>query len=432
MQALKSKQLKINAGLSIIYALLFFVGCKTINNQSIQNQTSANYILLDSLNLELEDVLQKSIMPGFAVSIVHQDKITFAKGFGYADLKNKTPFTDKTINCIASISKTFIGLAIMQLVDAGKLSLDEPINSILPYKVIHPFYPDKPITVRHLVTHTSTLTQEFDPEDAGEATIFLLEDFKETADTPEEFKKAITYYKMGKPISIDQHIQKFTQPSGNWYSKSNFENHPPGEKFDYTNLGAVVAARIVEIKSGMSFEAYTKEHIFEPLNMTKTSWHYTGSDASLLTKIYMPDNRRNPTAALEHPKYEMTDYPAGGLKTNIADLSKYLIEIMKGYNGNGKLLSKNSFQTLLNPQLPDSCFENRNDYPFNDQYGVGVFWAISAAGYRLHNGGSIGVYSFIYFDPKTQSGALSFCNLPVDDFGKVRDVIHKYQKLLSH
>ena len=235
---------------------------------------------------------------------------------------------------------------------------------------------------------------------------------------------------MGKNISIDQHIRRFTQPTENWYSKDNFLQYPPGTKFDYTNLGAVIAARIVEIKSGVSFEEFTKKQIFEPLKMKNTAWKYKDLNSTLLTTIYTVDDKENPHRTLEHPKYEMTDYPVGGLKTNVEDLSNYLIELIKGYDGTGKLLTKRSFQILLNPQLPDSCFENRSDYIFNDQYNVGVFWAISANGYRLHNGGSIGVYSFIYFNPKTKTGALGFCNLPANDFGKIRDIVHKYEVLL--
>ncbi len=110
----------------------------------------------------------------------------------------------------------------MKLVDEGKLHLDESINSILPYKIINPFYPDKEITVRHLVTHTSGISQEFDPEEVGESTIVLIDSFEVTTQTPANLKKEIAYYKLGRYISIDQHIKKFTQPSGNWYSKDNF------------------------------------------------------------------------------------------------------------------------------------------------------------------------------------------------------------------
>lgn len=416
----------MKTGLPFLIILFLFLSCKS--GQQHVGRRVPQLAPLDSLDTELTNVLHQSIMPGFAVSLIRNNKIVFSKGYGYADLKNNTPFTGKTINCVASISKTFIGLSIMQLVDAGKLDLDEPINSILPYKVINPFYPALPITVRHLVTHTSTLNQEFDPEDTGDATIFLTEPFEPAGDASEDFKKAIGYYKLGKKISLDDHIRNYTQPSGKWYMTENFLRHPPGAKFDYTNLDAVIAARIVEIKSGMTFEDYTKKYIFEPLHMNQTGWHDTDLNAALLTKIYMPDSNSKPSRAIEHPRYEMTDFPVGGLKTSMDDLSKYLIDMMKGYEGNGQLLRKKSYQILFSPLLPDSCFENRNDYPFNDQYSVGVFWAISASGYRLHNGGSIGVYSFIYFDPESGSGAVSFCNLPVADFGKVREVVHRYTK----
>lgn len=414
----------------LTFIMLWSVAC---NNARRINSPTSHQILLDSLDRDLQQLSGTSLMPGFSVAIAMNDRVLFEKGYGYADLANKIPFTPQTINCVASISKTFVALAIMQLqlVDEGKLRLDEPVNSILPYRITNPHHPDKEITVRHLVTHSSTLTEEFDPEEVGEASIYLLEDFPVDSHTPEDIKDAITYFSMGKPISLDEHIQRYTQLNGKWYTDENFLPKQPGERFDYTNLDAAIAARIVEIKSGQSFEEYTRQRIFEPLKMSHTSWQYADLDDSLLTKIYMPDNRRAPAKAVEMPKYQMTDYPSGGLKTNIEDLSKYLLEMINGYHGDGKLVSAAAYQTLFQPQLPDSCFENRNDYPFNDQWGVGVFWAIAPTGYRLHNGGSVGVYSFIYFDPSTKSGAIAFCNLPIDDFGKVRDIVHKYQQLIS-
>lgn len=387
--------------------------------------------LLDSLDADLRQLSNTSLMPGFSVALARDGQIVFEKGYGFANLSTKAPFTPQTINCVASISKTFVGLAILQLVEQGKLQLDEPINAILPYPITNPHHPDKAITVRHLLTHSSTLTEEFDPEDVGEASIYLLDDYPLDASTPEDISDAIKYFKLGKPLPLDEHIQRYTQPSGKWYSPENFLPNPPGERFDYTNLDAAIAARIVEIRSGMSFEEYTQRHIFQPLKLSHTSWQYRAEDAPLLTRIYMPDDRSAPSRAVEMPRYQMTDYPSGGLKTNMEDLGLYLLEMMNGYRGKGKLLRPAAYQTLFQPQLPDTCFENRNDYLFNDQYSVSVFWAISPTGYRLHNGGSVGVYSFIYFDPVTKTGAAAFCNLPVDDFGKVRDAVHRWAQALG-
>ncbi|GAB3959623.1 hypothetical protein GCM10028805_56080 [Spirosoma harenae] len=407
------------------------ISCKT-SQKSLRYQSTTNHsVYADSLKQELQTLLGQTLIPGFAVTILQHQTVLFSQGFGYADLKNKVPFTPQTINPVASISKTLIGLSIMKLVEEGKLDLDEPINTILPYKIINPFYPDKAITVRHLVTHTSTLTQEFDPEDVGESTIVLTDSFRVNESTPAFLKKEIAYYQLGKPISIDQHIRKFTQPTENWYSKDNFAKYPPGSRFHYSNLGSLVAARIVELKSGLPFDEYTRRHILKPLKMSNTAWHYKEVNPRHATTLYTVDDKKKPTKVLEHPRYEMTDYPVGGLKTNVDDLTKYLLELTAGYAGKGTLLRAQSYQILLTPQLADSCFESRNDYIFNDQYNVGVFWAISAPGYRMHNGGSIGVYSFVYFNPKTGMGALAFCNLPHSDFGKIRDIVHKYEVLWS-
>ncbi|MGB4771711.1 MAG: serine hydrolase domain-containing protein [Chitinophagaceae bacterium] len=411
--------------------LFFQLSCKEGSAGSQRRAVSVNNPILDSLTTALQCISDSSLIPGFAAAIVSDEEVMYSKSFGYADAQKRIPFSTSSVNSIASVSKTFIGMAILQLVEQGKLTLDEPVNDILPYAIVNPYFPDIPITVRHLVTHTSSLEQEFDPEDVGESTIVLIDSFAITPETPAGFQKDIAYYKLGKFISIDDHIRNFTQPSGRWYTKDNFMRNAPGSRFNYTNLGALVAARIVEIRSGLSFDDYTQQYIFTPLQMKHTAWNYKSLKGSDFTTIYTVDDRKNPTRVLEHPRYEMTDYPVGGLKTNIDDLSIYLREIIRGYRGNGLLLKPDSYQVLLNPQLGDSCFVKRSEYLFDDQYNVGVFWAVSAPGYRLHNGGTIGVYSFVYFDPLTGIGVTAFCNLPHDDFGKIRDALHQYSVRLK-
>ena len=178
--------------------LIMTLGCATTRKQRTQEVINIRETYLDSLNLELEALSSKTIIPGFAVAIIQNDKVLFSKGFGYENLKSQKPFTVQSINSVASISKTFIGLSIMKLIDEGKLDLDEPINSILPYKVINPFYPDKEITVRHLVTHTSTISQEFDPEEVGGSTIILLDSFTVDSTTPASFKKKNCLLQVGE------------------------------------------------------------------------------------------------------------------------------------------------------------------------------------------------------------------------------------------
>ena len=412
----------------IVLILTSIFSCK--NNEDSEKQISAQErMYFDSLSLELEEIRRNSVIPGFGVAIVKDSQIVYNQGFGYADLNDSTEFTPKTVNFIASISKTFIGLSIMKLVEMGKLSLDEKVNDILPYDIVNPMFPDVPITVRHLVTHTAGIMDEFDTEQIGEAEIVLLEEREyEDSRISEIMEQDFKYYRLGKLITLSESVRKYLAKDGAWYSEENFRKYPPGTKYEYSNLGADLAAVIVEIKSGMSFSDFTKTHIFQPLKMNNTGWFYEDIDESLLSKIYRPDDWETPTIAIEHPRYYYVGYSSGDLKSNLEDLAKYLIEMIKGYNGNGVILNKKSYNTLFEPVLDESYYQNKRDpSPLNDEYNVGVFWAISSTGIRLHNGGSIGVYSFLYLNTETNSGALSFSNLPDASFGDIRNVVYKYE-----
>lgn len=395
------------------------------------DQTSTG--LQDSLTLALNEINNKSIIPGFAVAIIKDEKVFYKKGFGFANLKDEKAFTTKSINFLASISKTFIGVSIIKLVETGQLDLDEKINDILPYSIINPHYPQVPITVRHLVNHTAGLTDDFDPEEVGEADVILLEEINYEIDSIQAFMdNELSYYKLGIELTLDEVFQRYLTPQGRWYSEQNFEKFKPGTRYSYSNMGAELAARIIEIKSGMPFNQFTKKHIFEPLEMNNTGWFYSEVDSNLVTEIYIPNNWDSPTLAIEHPKYHYNAYPSGGLKSNMDDMSKYVIEMIKGSSGKGELLNGQSYKTLFEPVLDESYFEDERDSsPLNDEYDIGVFWAVSSTGIRLHNGGSIGVYSFMYFDPKTKSGAIGFCNLPDQSFGKIRNAVYRYERKIA-
>ncbi len=99
--------------------------------------------------------------PGLSIGVVYDQELIWAKGYGYADLERRVPTTPSTIYRIASISKLFTATAIMQLRDAGKLRLDDPVSERLPWFSIKKTYDGgPPITIRHLITHTSGLPRE--------------------------------------------------------------------------------------------------------------------------------------------------------------------------------------------------------------------------------------------------------------------------------
>lgn len=386
----------------------------------------------DSLTVALTSFSKQSLIPGFAVSIVDDQQVLYAKGFGTADTREHTAFTPLTINWVASISKTFVGLSIMKLVEEKKLNLDDPVNAILPYKITNPYYPDSKITVRHLLTHTSTIIDDaFVPYFIGEADICLVNDSKKFDSLPAYLQPNLEYYRMGKKITLDEHIRKYTQPKEKWYTDSTFLNKEPGKYFQYSNLGVAIAARIVEIRSNMSFIDFTRKYIFGPLNMKNTGWNFEDVDPALVTKIYAQNDEQNPTGVVEHPQYYMTNYPVSGLKTNATDLGNYLMEMIKGFNGEGQLLGKNAYETLFKPQLNCDGLNTTDSSSFNDKYNAAICWAVSATGTRLHFGGNNGVYAFIYFNPRTKKGALAYSNLRDNSFGEILNIVSRFEPKIN-
>ena len=182
----------------------------------------------------------------------------------------------------------------------------------------------------------------------------------------------------------------------------------------------------------MTFIEFTRKYIFEPLKMNNTAWNFEDIDPKLLSRIYAHNDDQKPTGVVEHPQYYMTNYPVSGLKTNAIDLSKYLIEMIKGFEGKGSLLNKNSYQMLFQPQFNYEGLNKSDSTIFNDKFNVAALWSVSATDIRLHFGGNTGVYAFIYFNPKTQRGALAYCNLRDNSFGELLHIISKYEPIIGH
>lgn len=414
------------------YVVLFFIVILSCNYDSKPNQTtsSINYLQgeIDSLDAELTKISEETVIPGFAATVLHGNDIIYSKGFGYADIENKHKFSSQTVHTLASVSKTVIGVAILKLVEDGKLKLDDPINDYLSYSISSPHYPETPITIRHLITHTSSLNDDYDegekrPSQLIERPRYSLDEM------PRQLIADIDYWD-GTILSLDKYIERIFTPTGAWYAKSNFSNFEPGMKYEYSNEGANLAGLIVEKASGISFSEFTQKHVFQPLNMTHTYWAYTVLD-STVSKWYILNEENSSSKVFEFPRANESGQPSGDLKSNAGDLSKYMIDMINGFRGKGKLLNKESYQILLGPQQNRAIFTEDDASALNDDYDVGAFWAISKPGYRLHKGGSIGVYSILYFNPQNDVSVISYCNLAHPDFGKIVNLLKTFEESIT-
>jgi len=350
------------------------------------------------------------------VAIIRDDEVKYMKGFGMANMEQSIPYSASSFQNIASVSKTTIGISLMKAVEEGLLKLDDPVNKYLPYKLVNPKFPNQSITIRHLATHTSSLK---DPEDYERAYIFQEKIEVGNVKLPKGYKKMIQQYNSNSRVGPDEFAKSIFVPGGKYYAKKNFLKAAPGTKFSYSNIGAGIASRIIEIVSGMSFQEFTAKHIFDPLDMKNTTWDLT-SDV-LKNKVIpylMP--------SLSIPHYDLITFADGGLITSVEDMSKYIIEIMKCYEGKGKLLSKEQCREMIRPYLKDS----KSPY--------GLFWTTTQSGLSIgHNGADPGVVTNVFFQPKTGVAKIVFANmLPYDKLSgktisQVWATMRKYEELVK-
>jgi len=409
-----------------LITFLFFAltSCKNSSRAEITETEKQK----DSLTAEIKDICKNGVFNGFAVSIVNDKGTLYQKGFGFSDIKSQKKYTDSTIQNIASISKTFVGLALLKAQELGKLKLDDPINKYLPFKVVNPNFPTNVITIRHLATHTSSIV---DNEFYLTKNYFLKEN-QDLNGMNLVFDETQAFNPKDSVVYMEMFLSNLLSEKGKWNIKDIYSKNEPGNIYEYSNIGTTLAALVIEKATGEKFDEFTTKHILKPLKMNASGWHFEDIDFAHYSKLY-----ENPQKVL--PFYSMVSYPDGNFITSINDLSLYLTELIKGYNGNGTILSKESFKEYFKPQLKAKNFIDRNDKnPFSESYNVGIFMGFGYTGYIGHTGGDPGVGSMMFFDPKNNIGRILIINTSFSDkigndtFYGIWNKLEKYQTKLTN
>lgn len=387
----------INQVICITFLCIFYSSCRTELPKKNVGQHGGQGSLKDTvaftaIDKTLDSLYQIGVFNGFSATVVDSSAVLYNRGFGFADVTAQKPYTPHTIINIASVSKMFIGVALLKAVDMNLVALDDPINNYLPFKVEHPYYPERPITVKQLATHTSGIV---------DTDIYLETCYVNTNDVPlvNGLERYASYYKNPAKdwIPLVSYMQQVLDVNGVYYQQETFAKRPPGSQYEYSNIGAALCGLIVEQASGQLFHEFTKQYIFQPLGMEATSWLFEDVDMNLYSKLYYDD--------LEVPYYTILSYPDGGLITSSTDLAKFLMELIKGYSGKGNMLSHNGFAELFRSQLPDSAFTNKKDF------NVGIFTEKELPYHVIgHNGGDPGVNSMLYFNTETKQGQIFITN----------------------
>jgi CubicO group peptidase (beta-lactamase class C family) len=245
--------------------------------------------------------------------VVHDGRIVFNKGYGSANLETKKAVDPaRTLFRIGSISKTFTAIALMQLVEQGKLGLDADINTYLKaFKVTSPF--GKPITLRHLLTHTAGFQE-------SSAQIFFEQ--PETLPTLEQSLKDLP--KLARP---------------------------PGVAPMYSNHGIAIAGYIVQIVSGEPYAQYIQAHILRPLGMTHTT-AVQPLPANLAPDAASGYDAGDPKNPLVKPFELVSISPAGAISASGSDMARYMQMLLNGGElGGRRIVKASSLEAMLAPQF---------------------------------------------------------------------------------
>lgn len=300
--------------------------------------------------------INQNRIPGAVISLVSDGELLLSKGYGYADLEEGIPVRpETTLFRPGSISKLFTWTAVMQLVEEGQLDLDEDINSYLDFTIPG----EQPITLRNIMTHTSGF------EDIGEGLFLLSED---------EMLSLEAYLKNYLPARV----------------------FPAGEIMAYSNYATGLAGYIVELVSGMEFEDYVEENIFQPLEMTSSSFRQP-----------LPENlAENLAGAYKYAggEYHQGDFEyisnnvAGAISTTADDMANFMLAHLQ-------LGSFNNEQILQEETALDMHNYHFTHHP--DIEGMALGFAreeINGEQIISHTGATILFYSGLYLLPEHDLG----------------------------
>jgi len=365
-----------------IILIAFVIFAASIQGGILENRRKSMDTVFDRM---IERIMAENHIPSMVAGIIKDGKLQWMKGYGLYDIERNKHAGNDTIYLVASISKSITATAIMQLKDKGLLNLDDDINKFLPFSVRNPYYPDKPITFRMLLSHTSSLSVD-----------------------PPAF-----YCYFPGDLEIKGYpypwLKEYLVPEGIHYKPDVWSDALPGEKMQYANVGYSLLGYLVEIISGESFEEYCQNHIFKPLNMNNSSFFIKNLNISRMAVPYEYNRKYIP---LLH--YAILDYPAGGLRTTVSDLSHFLIAHMNNgvYNGR-RILSKESVEEM------QSIHSSSGRYMFYYGYGFQI-WKIGGDTYIGHTGGLYGVATKMVYRKSDHTGVIFFMNKEVKN---MRDVI---------
>jgi CubicO group peptidase (beta-lactamase class C family) len=348
---------------------------------------------IENFEKYLEGMIKKHNIPGITVAIAYGQEIKYAKGFGYRSKEEEKEIDPDTILGIASISKSFGGLAITQLVEAGKMSFDDSVTKYFPNFDVPGDLDPSEIKVHHMLNHTAG----FPPLEALGYSI--------RANTaPDEGEDRSEY--------TEDHLVNTIEELADFMSLGKYELlGQPGEYASYSNDCYGLIGGIVEKVSGLSFDKYARKFIFEPLKMNRSTFSLEEMfELGNVTNLYY---EKDGEVKMSENWQEAPPYLAcGWVRSTTNDLIKYAqMYANKGKLNDTIIVTENGIETMMNEGI---------QFTSHNIYGYGLMTQKDYNGLTLveHGGSLKGVSSHFGFVPEKNISAVVLCNLsgvPVSD-----------------
>lgn len=321
-------------------------------------------LTLASAQIEQERVRRH--VPGISAGVVYDQELIWTQGYGQSSLETGAPADASTIYRVASISKLFTATMMMQLRDAGKLQLDDPIEKYLPeFKVTSSFVDARPITFRQMVSHGSGLTREGGHIGWQTMDMPTIETLLELAEQAE------------------MRLPTMTEPK-------------------YSNLGIAILGHALQRIAGVPYVTWVNDRILGPLGMTSSGFDRAALPQDKFAQGYHRDEARLPFPSKHWD--EQGFKPAGGMYSTVNDIARFIsLQFREGVAGGAQVLGSSTLREMHQPVIMTPDLES----------GYGIGWGIRRqSGFKVigHSGGLPGYRTNITLVPPLKLGVIIFTN----------------------
>lgn len=332
---------------------------------------------LEQLEPRFETLVQQAMLegqiPSLTIALVKEDQVIWSNGFGYANLWARTPAVPSTVYVIGSTFKAMSTVALLRMMEQGRFELDEPVRKYLQFLRIRNEEQSRPVTFRHLLTHTSGLPADFSP-----------------------------YPVWGdiSPPSIEVYL-----------SNALHLESAPGEKIVYSNMGYTLLGYLIQVFSGEDFKTHINNEIFKPLEMTSTAFSPTPEMTERLAVPYIVDPSTGSLVPTERLK--ATEWPAGIVYGTVLDMANWLVMNLNDGVFRGRHLIDAETLDQMHTRQYDALKGTISGLWGGEEAGYGLtWWTENREGeqYFAHSGSVSGFTAFVQGNKDQRIGVAILTN----------------------